>query len=77
MGRPVTGRKWSPPPSRALISWQIPAVRLSSHTMALCSGLPVARSHTMVVSPEERGTGGRGRRVGVYTRRAGVSLFKA
>lgn len=27
-----------------------PAVRVSSHTMALCSGRPVRRSHSSVVS---------------------------
>ncbi len=30
--------------------WQIAAVRASSHTIALCNGRPVRRSHSSVVS---------------------------
>mmetsp|Transcript_19270 Transcript_19270/g.60042 ORF Transcript_19270/g.60042 Transcript_19270/m.60042 type:complete len:207 (+) Transcript_19270:981-1601(+) len=51
IGRPVCARKWSfPLRKRAATARAISSVRVSFHTMALCSGMPVVLSHTMVVS---------------------------
>mmetsp|Transcript_8813 Transcript_8813/g.22024 ORF Transcript_8813/g.22024 Transcript_8813/m.22024 type:complete len:256 (+) Transcript_8813:773-1540(+) len=50
IGRPHRRRKASGPPCWSERPSQIPEVRVSSHTSALCRGLPVLRSHTMVVS---------------------------
>ena len=48
-GRPVMRRtRSSPTSSRSFL--QIPSVRVSCQTMALYTGSPVARSHTIVVS---------------------------
>lgn len=45
------------------MAWQTPEVRLSSHTIALCSGCPVERSHTSVVSPARAKRSGEQRQV--------------
>ena len=49
MIRPVFSRILSVRPCALRLS-QYDAVRRSCHTMALCTGLPVSASHTMVVS---------------------------
>mmetsp|Transcript_19226 Transcript_19226/g.49648 ORF Transcript_19226/g.49648 Transcript_19226/m.49648 type:complete len:234 (+) Transcript_19226:933-1634(+) len=50
IGRPVFLRSLSRPPPASAIRSAIESVRVQFHTIALCSGLPVLRSHTIVVS---------------------------
>ena len=52
MGRPQTPRNasLSPPMTSAVRESQRSDVRMSSHTTALCSGLPVRLDHATVVS---------------------------
>ena len=50
MGRPQMARKWSLSPNSRSRSSHSCAVRVSSHTTALCRGAPVEARHATVVS---------------------------